>query len=175
MMFNHGPEFGQHALPAITLRRAHHHVRTFRERKQAGDQHTVDVEQRQPTEHILLRTDSVAEHLRRAPRVGHFITMAAHGDLRKAGGAAGAEVRRVVIRIEAALAEQTIARLASHASAEIVELQMRRPRRGLSAARTHGFAQLLQAGRPALEPHHPLGQVYQHHMTQAFRPPELRR
>ncbi|MCY1353589.1 hypothetical protein D9M69_399340 [compost metagenome] len=126
------PEIADQAGVAIALRGGQQHFGADEERRQAGDHHAVDVEQRQAAEGGVggAEVDRIGEdHGHR-----HFIAVAVRRQLRRAGGAAGVEVGRHVVGLDVAAALQVIARELGDQFVEVQHALRQRPALGLERA-----------------------------------------
>jgi hypothetical protein len=115
------PEAGDDVLSPIALGRGEDNMVAAHPRLQAGDELTIDVEQRQPAQDGSWRFIS-RHHLRHGPGVEHLISMRPHRNLRRARRTAGADIRRYVVGAYRA-AEQTVGRLLAHRLAQIDDLK----------------------------------------------------
>src|SRR6478736_2737227 len=98
------------------------------------------MEQRQTTEEGLPGRNALAEELSGAPRVGHLVRVRTHRDLRRAGGAAGAEVGRSVVRADHAAADQAVRGLPLKAPRKVVHAELSCALTDVRARGTPGLA-----------------------------------
>ena len=112
------PEITDQRSVAITLRGSQQHFGAADKGGQAGDDHTVDVEQRQAAEGDITRLEASDQ----VHAVGHchFITVAVRRQFRRASGAAGVEVAGNFVGRDHPAAFQVIVRAAGD---QLIEIQ----------------------------------------------------
>ena len=103
---DHLPEIADQCGVAIALRRGQQHFCAADESRQPGDDHAVDVEQRQATERHV--ADTEAGHQIHAVGHRHFVAVAVRRQLGRTGGAAGVEVAGDVVGGDHATAFQVV-------------------------------------------------------------------